>query len=167
MMLSKAVRRQLSRVPRRWRPATVLATWFGVGLLPWTPGTWASLASLPFAWVIVEATGGIGLLCAAALVFAVGCWASGVYEQEAGTHDPSTDVIDEVAAQWVVLAWVPPDVGLYLAGFVFFRAADMIKIWPANVLDRRLTGGAGIMLDDMVAALYAAAGVYVLSRWIL
>ena len=166
MMLSKSVRRQLSRVPKRWRPATLLATWFGVGLLPWTPGTWASLASLPFAWIIVQSAGVVGLLVAAAVVFVVGCWASHVYEQEAGSHDPSTAVIDEVAAQWVVLSVVPPDVGLYLVGFVLFRAADMTKLWPANVVDRRVIGGIGIMLDDMVAAVYAALGLWVLHRWV-
>ena len=163
MMFSKAVRRQLSRVPRHWRPATLLATWFGCGLLPWVPGTWASLAALPLAWLIVASFGALGLAIAAVALFLVGCWASHIYEREAGLHDPSAVVIDEVAAQWAVLLMVPPDIGLYLLGFVFFRAADMIKIWPASVIDRRVTGGVGIMLDDMAAAVYAAAGLAIVS----
>lgn len=163
MILSKAVRRQLDRVPRRWRPATLLATWFGCGVLPWVPGTWASLAALPLAWLIVSWAGAAALATAAALLFLVGCWASHRYEQEAGLHDPSAVVIDEVAAQWVTLLVVPPDVVLYVIGFVLFRMFDMTKLWPANVVDQRVSGGLGIMLDDMVAALYAAAGLAVVS----
>lgn len=159
MRVPKSVRRQLAGVPGRWRPATLLATWFGCGLLPWVPGTWASLAALPLAWGIVAIGGTLGLAIAAAALFAIGCWASHIYEQDAGLHDPSAVVIDEVAAQWAALVVVAPDVQTYLLGFVLFRAADMLKIWPANVVDRRLGGGFGIMLDDMVAALYAAAGL--------
>ena len=167
MMLSKAVVRQLSRVPRRWRPATLLATWFGCGLLPWIPGTWASLAALPAAWLLVLAFGPVALAMAAALLLVVGWWASGVYERAAGVHDPSAVVIDEVAAQWAALVVVPLEFAAYLLCFVIFRAADMLKLWPAGVIDRRVSGGLGIMLDDLVAAAYAAAGVTLVVNGIL
>ena len=62
-------------------PAALLATWFGSGLLPWAPGSWGSLAALPFAWIIVSYTGALGLLIAAAAVFAAGCWAAGRVER--------------------------------------------------------------------------------------
>lgn len=146
-----------------WHPAKLLATWFGAGLLPWTPGTWGSLAALPFAWVIDSRTGTFGLLAAAAMVFLVGLWATHVYEQRTGLKDPGAVVIDEVAAQWLTLAVVWPDPLLYGVGFVAFRLADIAKPWPANWIDRRVPGAIGSMLDDLVAAGYAAAALWLLS----
>ena len=163
-MSARLLRRQLRRVPKRWRPATLLATWFGIGLLPWVPGTWASLVALPLAWLLVGLGGSWALGAGLVAVFAVGWWASGAYERETGVHDPSAVVIDEVAAQWLTLILVPADPWLYATGFVLFRIADIAKLWPANVLDRRLTGGLGIMLDDMIAAVYAAAALFLIAQ---
>ncbi len=160
-MVARLLRRQRRSAPKRWHAAAILATWFGVGLLPWTPGTWASLAALPLGWLVATQVGPLGLGIAALLLFGVGCWAAGVYEREAGTHDPSAVVIDEVVAQWLLLLLVPPDIVMYLVSFALFRVADIAKPWPASVLDRRLTGGIGIMLDDLIAALYA--GVVLLA----
>lgn len=144
-------------------PAALIATWFGVGLLPRMPGTWGSLAALPFAWAIATAGGPWALLIAAALAFAVGCWAAGIYAQAAGLSDPQSIVVDEVAAQWLVLAAAPIDPTWYATGFVLFRAADIFKPWPASWLDTHVSGGIGIMLDDMAAAAYALAGLWLVQ----
>jgi phosphatidylglycerophosphatase A len=113
----------------------LLASWFGAGLLPYAPGTWG------------------------ALIFAIGCWASGVAARALEQKDPGWVVIDEVAAVWVVLGpldfWVGPlDWRAYMATFVFFRIFDILKPWPARLIERRIPGGPGIMLDDLVASVY-------------
>ena len=146
-------------------PAMLLATWFGAGLLPKMPGTWGSLAALPFAWYIGGAFGATGLLLAAATVFAIGCWASAVVSRAGGVRDPGFIVIDEVAAQWLVLAVAPADLLAYGAGFVLFRIADIVKPFPASWADRAVHGGLGIMLDDVIAALYAGLALLLLMRF--
>jgi phosphatidylglycerophosphatase A len=149
-------------------PAVWLATWFGAGLLPIAPGSWGSLAALPFAALIVWWTGNpLMLLPAAAIAFFVGIWAGGVYAEHLGIGDPGPVVIDEVAAQWLTLSVVPLDPVLYGVGFFLFRLADTIKPWPANWLDRNLKGGLGIMLDDLVAGFYSTAALYLVHRWLI
>ena len=144
--------------PNFWRLSSLLATGFGVGLLPKAPGTWGSLAALPCAWLIVWAGGPIALACAAAAAFGLGWWASEIYAK--GRSDPGEVVIDEVAGQWLVLIAAPLDFGLYALGFVLFRLADITKPWPANWAERRLPGGLGIMADDSVAGVYAGVALW-------
>jgi phosphatidylglycerophosphatase A len=138
-----------------WHPAVLLGTWFGAGLLPVSPGTWGSLAALPFGWALAACWGAAGLIVGAALVFAVGCWAAGAIGRASGLKDPGAIVIDEVAAQWLVLAVAPLHLAPYAAGFLLFRIADILKPWPASWADRRVGGGFGVLLDDVIAAIYA------------
>jgi phosphatidylglycerophosphatase A len=138
-----------------WHPAVLLATWFGAGLLPVTPGTWGSLAALPFAWVIQSRWGDVGLVVGALLVFALGCWVSGIVARASGVKDAGAIVIDEVAAQWLVLLAAPVDPFAYALAFLLFRVADILKPWPASWADRHVGGGFGVMLDDVFAAIYA------------
>jgi phosphatidylglycerophosphatase A len=147
-----------------WHPLTLLCTWFGSGLLPKVPGTWGSAAALPFAALIQWSWGSGGLAVGAAAVFILGSFAAGPFARMAGIKDPGAIVVDEVAAQWAVLATVPLDPFLYGLSFVFFRVADILKPWPASWCDKRLAGGFGVMADDMVAGLYAAAALFLLAR---
>ena len=144
-------------------PSILLATWFGAGLMPKAPGTWGSMAALPFAWVIGAAGGQVALLIGAILVFGVGCWASNVYLQQFGGEDPGPVVIDEVAGQFLTLAAVAPDPVLFVVGFGLFRLIDIYKPWPVSWADQRVKAGFGIMLDDILAALYAGAGLYLVN----
>jgi phosphatidylglycerophosphatase A len=137
------------------RAATILATWFGAGKLPRAPGTWGSLAALPFAWVITWWGGWPALAVAIVLVFAVGVWAAGLEARRTGAQDPGSIVIDEIAGQWLTLLPAPLDPLAYAVGFVLFRIADITKPWPASWADRKIKGGFGIMLDDLFAAAYA------------
>jgi phosphatidylglycerophosphatase A len=146
-------------------PAMLLSTWFGAGLLPKIPGTWGSLAALPFAWHIGTAFGALGLTVAAAIVFAIGCWAADTASRAGDIRDPGFIVIDEVAAQFLVLAVAPVGLLAYAAGFVLFRVADIVKPFPANWADREVHGGLGIMLDDIFAALYAGLALFLLVRF--
>jgi phosphatidylglycerophosphatase A len=149
--------------PPFWRPESLLATWFGSGLLPKAPGTWGSLAAVPPAALIVWLGGPWALLGAAVLVFLVGVWASAKYAGR--RQDPGEVVIDEVAAQWLVIFPCALDLRLYILAFVAFRVADVLKPWPAGWADKRIKGGLGIMLDDVLAAPYAMAVTY--AAWLL
>ncbi|CCG09546.1 Phosphatidylglycerophosphatase A and related protein [Pararhodospirillum photometricum DSM 122] len=139
------------------RPIWLLTTWFGAGLSPKAPGTMGSLAALPFAWIITWATGPWGLFIAAVLITLVGIWASERHVQATGEADPGRIVIDEVAGQWFTLVPAPLDPLSYLVGFGLFRLFDITKPWPVSFFDRKLSGGLGIMLDDVAAAVYASA----------
>lgn len=147
-----------------WHPAFVISTWFGAGLLPTAPGTWGSAAALPFAWIILWLGGPLTLLVAAVLAFGIGIWAAERYSRHAGVKDASPIVIDEVAGQWLTLAPAPLDPVAFLAGFLLFRLADIVKPWPANWADRSLDGGLGVMLDDMFAGLYAGLALHLLVQ---
>ncbi len=144
-------------------PASLVATWFGVGLLPLAPGTWGSLAAIPFGLVILTLAGTLGLLAAAGLVFLAGWWAAGVYAAAADDPDPPAVVVDEVVGQWLVLLAAPPEPWFYLAAFLVFRLFDIVKPWPAGRIERDVEGGLGVMLDDVVAGAYGYA-VIALAR---
>ncbi|HLB06214.1 MAG TPA: phosphatidylglycerophosphatase A [Alphaproteobacteria bacterium] len=146
-----------------WHPVTLIATWFGVGLLPKAPGTWGSLSALLYAWVIQTVAGPVGLAVAFALVFPLGVWAANAYARLKGERDPGAVVVDEVAGQWLTVLVMPPDLVLYAVGFALFRFFDIVKVWPASLIERRVGGGLGIMLDDIVAAVYAGAALFALS----
>ena len=148
-------------------PSILLATWFGAGYLPKAPGTWGSLAALPFAWVIAEWSGGVGLAVAVLIVFGVGLWASVGYLRLGGGEDPGPVVIDEVAGQWLTLVPFAPDPLLYGLGFVFFRIADIIKPWPVSWADGHVKGPMGIRLDDVLAGIYAGAALYAVNVYLL
>jgi phosphatidylglycerophosphatase A len=148
-----------------WHPAFLAATWFGCGLLPRAPGTWGSLAALPFAWGLFQWGGSGAVLAASLACFAVGWAASAIYVRRTGIDDPKEVVIDEVAGQWLVLAAVPTDPVLYAVGFAVFRVLDIWKPWPAGWADRHLEGGLGVMADDFLAALYGAALMALAALW--
>jgi phosphatidylglycerophosphatase A len=126
-----------------------------VGLLPVAPGTWGSLAALPIAWAIRSVWGAAGLASAIAILLAVGWWAAAAVAKAGAAKDPGVVVIDEVAAQWVVLLPAPLDPVGYSLAFLLFRVFDIWKPWPVRWADRRIQGGLGIMLDDLLAAFYA------------
>ena len=141
-------------------PAWHVATWFGAGLMPKAPGTWGSLAAVPFAYGIHHLAGPVGLFVAAWVVFALGVWASEEFCRQSGARDPQAIVVDEVAGQWLALVPAGDDMLFYAAGFVLFRFFDIWKPWPVSWADRRVEGGWGIMLDDMIAGAYAAFALW-------
>jgi phosphatidylglycerophosphatase A len=138
------------------RPEDLISTFLGVGLVPFAPGTWGSLAALPVAWLIHANLGPLALAAAALLVVGLGSWSAGATMRRTRSDDPGAIVIDEVAGQWLVLAAVPLDLLWYAAGFALFRLFDITKPWPVSWADRQVKGGLGVMLDDVIAAGYAA-----------
>ena len=140
-----------------WHPAALVATGFGVGHLPWVPGSWGSLLALLCGWEIAATGGRVALAGAAVIAFVVGVWASARVAAARGLHDPRFIVIDEIAAQWLVLLATSLDGRWYAAAFLLFRLFDILKPWPIRLIERRVAGGLGIMLDDVMAAIYALA----------
>lgn len=132
-----------------------VATWFGCGQAPFASGTFGSLGALPFAYIIQTQLGNSALLIASFLVFAAGCWASNAYLRHTNRVDDASEiVIDEVAGQWLLLAFLAPTWQSYLLGFLLFRAFDVVKPWPVSLADRKIKGGVGVMVDDMLAGFY-------------
>lgn len=147
-------------------PVTLIATWFGAGLLRPAAGTWGSLAALPFAWVLTS-LGGFGLLFVAAIViFIAGTWAANAFEMASPDKDPSSVVVDEVVGVWITLLFVPQEALWYAIAFAAFRFFDILKIWPISYLDKNIKGGFGIMIDDILAALFAGFVCFVLMMFI-
>ncbi len=131
-----------------------IATWFGAGTSPIVSGTVGSLAALPFAYVIQITLGSWALFLAAIVLFVIGCWASEKFVKHYGKEDPGEIVVDEVAAQWLLLSVFFPTWQSYLVGFILFRIFDIVKPWPVCLADRKVKGGFGVMLDDVLAAFY-------------
>lgn len=138
-----------------WHPATLIATFGGVGLLRPAPGTLGSLVALPIAWSVVSSFGASGLVWLTLLLFAAGVWAATQMEKASNTKDPSSVVVDEVVGQWIVVAVMPLSLTWYLVAFGLFRLFDIWKPWPVSVADQDLKGGFGVMADDVLAGLYA------------
>lgn len=140
----------------------LLATWFGSGYSPVAPGTIGSFMALPFGILIIDLFGAAGLLGSVALVTVVGISVSNAYMEQAGEHDPGPVVIDEVAGQWLSLVPVAAALtwqGIVLA-FILFRIFDILKPWPISWADRDVSGGLGVMLDDILAGIAAAACLF-------
>jgi len=144
-----------------FHPASLIATAVGIGNVPIASGTWASLATLPVAWLIASHFGALWLIPASILALLAGLWASARYCEASGEKDPSRVVIDEVAGQFIALAPIAvPDPVFYVGAFLAFRFFDIVKPWPANWCDQKLPGAPGVMFDDIVAGIYAAIVVY-------
>jgi phosphatidylglycerophosphatase A len=142
--------------------ARLLATWFGVGDLPGAPGTWGSIAAIPFAVVIVLVGGQYLLAVFVLITFVVGIWASGKLASFHRMEDPQRVVIDEVAGQWLAILPVALDWRFYLIAFVLFRFLDITKPWPLKNLER-MPGGLGIMADDIGAGVYAGVLTWLIA----
>jgi phosphatidylglycerophosphatase A len=135
-------------------PAVFFATGFGVGLLPLAPGTWGSILAVIMAWWVVNIFGQLTLLIGTILCFCIGIWVSDLCIKHFSCSDPKQVVIDEIAAQWLVLLIVPLDLLSYF-----------LKPWPISWADRSIKGGFGIMVDDILAAIYAMILIYGVTIW--
>jgi len=96
-------------------------------------------------------------------LFLIGIPLCGAASRMLGRHDPGNIVWDEMVGYWLTVAFVPVSWAWWLAAFVAFRLFDILKPWPIRQLERRLGGGLGIMVDDVVAAVYAMAVLWALA----
>ena len=142
-------------------PVHFLAFGFGAGLSPKAPGTVGTLWGVLLAFL----TAGLGWaveLAIAVVLCVVGIWICGESSRRLGVHDHGGIVWDEIAGAYLVFLPLPRTWPWLAAGFVLFRVLDIVKPWPIRELDHRLHGGLGIMLDDVVAGLIAAAALLLL-----
>lgn len=133
-----------------------LAFGFGSGLSPKAPGTVGSLAALPFgiALSMLPLWPGLALIAGA---FVLGVYLCGETARRLGVHDHPGIVWDEFVGLWLVMIFMPFHWIWWLAAFVLFRFFDIVKPWPVRWADRRLGGGLGIVVDDVLAGAYALA----------
>ncbi len=136
-------------------PVNLLAFGLGTGLTPKAPGTAGSLLGVAIAWWTVPLGLELRLLVGIVLILS-GFWLCGEAARRIGVHDHPGIVWDEMAGMYLLLLAAPPGIVAWALGFGLFRLFDIWKPWPIRDLDHRLGGGLGIMLDDLVAALYAA-----------
>lgn len=150
---SSSLPREVLRHPVHWLPFGL-----GSGLLPKAPGTWGSLLAVLLYWLVppLDLRLHLGL---AAGGFVLGVWLCGLSARRLGVHDHPGIVLDEIVAMWATLAAVPRTALWSVLAFVAFRVMDIWKPWPIREADHRIPGGLGIMLDDALAAAFAAAVV--------
>ena len=146
-------------------PVNFLAFGFGTGLAPVAPGTFGSLPGVLLFWLTLDFGLYVQLGVAVALVVA-GVWICGESARRIGVHDHGGIVWDEIAGMYITLFLAPVTAPGFVVAFLLFRAADIVKPWPIRDLDHRIHGGLGIMLDDLVAALYAAL-LLALYGWLM
>ncbi|WFF40241.1 phosphatidylglycerophosphatase A [Salinicola endophyticus] len=146
----------MNRAPKSvWRrPTHFLAFGLGSGAVPFAPGTFGTLAAIPFYWLLSGLPLGL-YLGVMGITTLLGIWLCGKTSRDLGVHDHSGIVWDEFVGYWLTMAAVPFSWESALWGFVVFRVFDIIKPWPIRWVDRRVAGGIGIMFDDILAAVYA------------
>jgi len=144
------------------RLAILLATWGGVGFSPFAPGTMGTLAAIPIFfllsllpwWLYILCVLGIGILA---------CWAAGEAERIFGEKDPHRVVIDEAVGFFVTMAALPVTWTYLIAGFCLFRVFDIVKPPPIRLVEKKVPGGYGVVLDDVLAGIYAGISVRLLA----
>ncbi len=155
-----------SNLPSPYRsPAQFFAFGFGSGLAPRAPGTFGTLAAVPFYVLLAQL--GPGLYSVALLItFVFGVWVCEAASKQLQVHDHPGIVWDEFVGYWITMFALPPDWVWILAGFVAFRVFDIVKPWPIGALDKRVGGGMGIMIDDVVAGAMACALLHSIRWWL-
>ena len=143
------------------RFSTIIASVLGIGYFPVASGTVMSIVATVLATMLAQHGGGLTLIAASLVAFAIGIWACGDHVRATGRDDPSECVIDELAGQWLACAGICftpiyPSVAAFALAFLLFRLFDILKPWPISAAEK-LSGGMGVMADDMLAGL--AAGI--------
>ena len=146
-------------------PSGLLAFGFGSGLSPFAPGTMGTLVAIPFIFAL-KSLGTPGFWIVLLLLFLLGIWLCDQVSRKLGVHDHGGIVWDEMVGYWLSMAFVPLQWQWLLAAFLLFRFFDIVKPWPIRQLDQKVSGGFGIMIDDIVAALFTIIILAVLrSIW--
>jgi phosphatidylglycerophosphatase A len=146
-------------------PMQFLAFGFGSGLSPKAPGTAGTLVAVPIYLLIAD----LSLLhytLFIAVTSLLGIWICGVASRQLKVHDHPGIVWDEFVGYWITMWAVPADWTWIIAGFVAFRVFDIVKPWPVSVLDKRVGGGLGIMVDDMLAGVMACITLHI-AMWMV
>jgi phosphatidylglycerophosphatase A len=151
--MDKQIRSRVSLL----NPVHFLAFGFGSGLATKMPGTFGTLAALPLVVLLSHFSSFSVYLIVTILVCVLGIWICGKTAEDMGVHDDSSIVWDEVAGMLITMLAVPLSWQTVLVGFMLFRFFDILKPWPISYLDKHVHGGFGIMIDDVLAGLFAVA----------
>ncbi len=140
-------------------PVHMFSFGFGAGFSPIAPGTMGTLVAIPI-FLLVTAFSPIIYLIFLTTLFFVGCWAAGLTANALNVHDHPGIVIDEIVGYLITMLFVPVTWYWVVMGFLLFRLFDIWKPWPISILDKRVKGGLGIMLDDVLAAFYSLLSLH-------
>ena len=128
------------------------------------PGTFGTLAGIPL-YLVMQPLPVTYYIVVTAFLFLLGVWLCDVTARGLGVHDHSGIVWDEIVGYLITMTAIPLNAWWMLLGFVFFRIFDILKPWPIQWLDKKVPGGFGIMLDDLLAGLFAWVCLKLLSQW--
>ncbi len=152
-----------SRPGPRWRnPAHLLAFGLGSGALPRAPGTWGTLAAIPL-YLLLSGLPLSAYLAVTLVLALAGVWICHVTARDLGVHDHPGIVWDEIVGYLVTMIAAPAGWLWIVLGFLLFRLFDILKPWPIGPVDRRVGGGLGIMLDDLLAGVMALGVLQLLA----
>ncbi len=143
-------------------PVHFLAFGFGVGLSPIAPGTFGTLVAIPLYW-LMQPLALPWYLLLVVVISLVGIWLCGASAKQLGLHDPAGVVWDEIAGFLITMIAAPSGWKWILIGFILFRLFDIWKPWPIRWADQKVAGGLGIMLDDIIAGIYALIGLQTIA----
>jgi phosphatidylglycerophosphatase A len=146
-------------------PVLLLAFGLGSGLAPKAPGTFGTLAAVPIYILLSQFSQSIYIISLVIISFA-GVWICGRASTRLGSHDHPGIVWDEFAGYLLTMLPASGSWASMIAGFALFRLFDIWKPWPVSLADRKVGGGLGIMLDDLLAAIPAAISLVVIMRFI-
>jgi len=130
---------------------------FGIGYLKPGPGTWGSIAATLLWWIGLSSLGTVLQLSIFFIFAFASTWICSNFLRDSGLGDESWIVVDEFVAMLFILAFLPRDVVLVLISLLMFRLFDIWKPWLVGLVDRKIHGGVGVMLDDLIAALFVLA----------
>ena len=153
----------MSRSPCVWsNPVHFLAFGLGSGLAPKAPGTFGTLAAVPF-YLLLQYLPVWNYLLVLVVSMVLGIWICDRTSKDLGVHDHPGIVWDEFVGYWITMMAAPAGWLWVITGFVLFRFFDIIKPWPIRVLDKKVKGGFGIMIDDVIAGLFALVCMQLLA----
>jgi phosphatidylglycerophosphatase A len=141
-------------------PINFLAFGFGSGCAPKAPGTFGTLAAVPL-YLIMNSLALEIYIGVCLFAFILGVWFCSHASKALGVHDHGGIVWDEFVGYWIAMIAAPEGWLWVFVGFVLFRLFDIWKPWPIRLLDKRVSGGFGIMIDDVVAGIYALVGMQI------
>ncbi len=144
----------------------IIATGFYSGYLPKAPGTWGSLVGLALFFLLHTLSLEVYLAVVTG-IFIIGTFAAGEAEKIMDRKDPGLFVIDEIVGMLITMIAIPATPLAMTLGFILFRIFDIWKPFPIRLIDQRLHGGLGIMLDDVVAGIYSLIILQLVIRFIL
>ena len=137
-------------------PVVLIAVGFGSGLAPKAPGTAGTLIAIPL-YLLMQPLPLISYLLITTCLFITGIWICAYTAEKLGVHDHPSIVIDEIVGYLITMTAVPGGWLAVAVGFILFRLLDAIKPWPISWFDSNISGGLGIMIDDVVAGIVALA----------